>query len=446
MDLLPVVESAVTLLRNGSEVGPDHIVTFEADEGPHVCLADPDQITQVFWNLARNGLEAMPAGGRLDIALRRVERDLVLSVRDEGRGIARDEQRRLFEPLAAAGRPGAGLGLAIVFQIVRAARRRHHGAERGRAGYAVRRAAAAGVGPRPRMSQLPRRVPPGVLAAAVLAALVLATFASALPSSRVLFERDMHAYWYPQRAALRAALAEGRVPLWNPWVGFGAPFLADASSELAYPPTWLLLPLPLPLQFELVTIGHCLLAAAGAAALARRLFGSWLAAVVAGGAYALAGPLVSAASLYHHFAGAAFLPWVLFGARGAAAAPGPTARAGAGGRVGGAGPGRLGRPGADDGGRGARPGGVSPTRHARSRARGPAAAAGPRGRGRALDLRGAVAAHAGARDPRLAGGAGLPHANLLVAPPAIARGSRGAAARLRRGFGSLGARPALREP
>jgi len=119
VDLLPVVESAVTLLRNGSEVGPEHILTFQADEGPHVCLADPDQITQVFWNLARNGLEAMPAGGRLEIALRRVERDVVLSVRDEGRGIARDEQRRLFEPLAAAGRPGAGLGLAIVFQIIR---------------------------------------------------------------------------------------------------------------------------------------------------------------------------------------------------------------------------------------------------------------------------------------------------------------------------------------
>jgi signal transduction histidine kinase len=100
-------------------VAADHVVTFAADEGPHVCLADPDQITQVFWNLARNGLEAMPGGGRLEIALRRVERDLVLTVRDEGRGMARDEQRRLFEPLAAPGRAGAGLGLAIVFQIVR---------------------------------------------------------------------------------------------------------------------------------------------------------------------------------------------------------------------------------------------------------------------------------------------------------------------------------------
>jgi two-component system sensor histidine kinase PilS (NtrC family) len=119
VDLLPVVESAVTLLRNGNEVAADHVVTFAADEGPHVCLADPDQITQVFWNLARNGLEAMPGGGRLDITLRRVERELVLTVRDEGRGMARDEQRRLFEPLAAPGRAGAGLGLAIVFQIVR---------------------------------------------------------------------------------------------------------------------------------------------------------------------------------------------------------------------------------------------------------------------------------------------------------------------------------------
>jgi len=119
VDLLPVVESAVTLLRNGNEVGPDHVISFEADDGPHVCIADPDQIAQVFWNLARNGLEAMPGGGRLSIGLRRVERDLVLSVRDEGRGMARDEQRRLFEPLAASGRAGTGLGLAIVFQIVR---------------------------------------------------------------------------------------------------------------------------------------------------------------------------------------------------------------------------------------------------------------------------------------------------------------------------------------
>jgi two-component system sensor histidine kinase PilS (NtrC family) len=119
VDLRPVLESAVTLLRNGAEVGPGHEVRFEADEGPHVCLADPDQIAQVFWNLARNALEAMPDGGRLEVSLRRVAADVVLAVRDQGRGMGRDEQRRLFEPLPASNRIGAGLGLAIVFQIVR---------------------------------------------------------------------------------------------------------------------------------------------------------------------------------------------------------------------------------------------------------------------------------------------------------------------------------------
>jgi two-component system sensor histidine kinase PilS (NtrC family) len=119
VDLRPVVEEAVTLLRNAVEVGPSHEVRFEADSGPHVCLADPDQVAQVFWNLARNGLEAMPDGGRLDVALRRAGGDVVLTVRDQGRGMGRDEQRRLFEPLPGSGRLGAGLGLAIVFQIVR---------------------------------------------------------------------------------------------------------------------------------------------------------------------------------------------------------------------------------------------------------------------------------------------------------------------------------------
>jgi two-component system sensor histidine kinase PilS (NtrC family) len=119
VDLLPVIESAVTLLRNGNEVGPDHVVSFEADEGPHVCIADPDQIAQVFWNLVRNGLEAMPGGGRLEVALRRVGGEVVLTIRDEGHGLAGDEQRRLFGSMRPSGRPGAGLGLAIVFQIVR---------------------------------------------------------------------------------------------------------------------------------------------------------------------------------------------------------------------------------------------------------------------------------------------------------------------------------------
>ncbi|HUL78508.1 MAG TPA: ATP-binding protein [Vicinamibacteria bacterium] len=119
VDLRPVVESAITLLRSGGELREGHALDFAADDGPLVCLADADQIAQVFWNLARNALEAMPGGGRLDVTLRRRGDDAVLAICDEGRGIERDEQGRLFEPFRSSTSMGTGLGLAIVFRIVR---------------------------------------------------------------------------------------------------------------------------------------------------------------------------------------------------------------------------------------------------------------------------------------------------------------------------------------
>jgi hypothetical protein len=149
-------------------------------------------------------------------------------------------------------------------------------------------------------------------AALALGACVAAAFAPALSASRVFFQRDILAYWYPQMTVLRQAYAEGAWPLWNPWLGFGAPFLADGSFQLAYPPTWLAVLLPLAWQFKLIAAGHCLLAAAGACALGRRLGFGWTAAAAAGSAYALSGPLLSAASLFHHYAGAAWMPWLLW--------------------------------------------------------------------------------------------------------------------------------------
>jgi two-component system sensor histidine kinase PilS (NtrC family) len=119
VNLRPLLEEAVTLLRSGAEMGPDHEVKLDFDAGPHLCLADPDQITQVFWNLARNALEAMPEGGDLEVRLQRVGGEVVFTVRDQGRGMAREEQRQVFEPFRSSSPIGTGLGLAIVYRIVR---------------------------------------------------------------------------------------------------------------------------------------------------------------------------------------------------------------------------------------------------------------------------------------------------------------------------------------
>jgi two-component system, NtrC family, sensor histidine kinase PilS len=119
VDLGPLIDEAVALLRNGPEVGPDHRVEFERDIGSHVCVADPARIVQIFWNLARNGLEAMPDGGALHVRLIRRTDAVILSIRDHGTGIAGDDPRRLFEPFQAHSRVGTGLGLAIVYGIVK---------------------------------------------------------------------------------------------------------------------------------------------------------------------------------------------------------------------------------------------------------------------------------------------------------------------------------------
>lgn len=119
VDIGPVVEQAVTLLRNSPEVGEKRVVEFEMGEGPFVCKADPDQVTQIFWNLARNGLEAMSGGGVLTVRLQRLDSDLALSFHDEGPGFERDVRRQLFEPFRSTRPMGTGLGLAIVYRIVR---------------------------------------------------------------------------------------------------------------------------------------------------------------------------------------------------------------------------------------------------------------------------------------------------------------------------------------
>jgi Bacterial membrane protein YfhO len=149
------------------------------------------------------------------------------------------------------------------------------------------------------------------LALVAVAAAVAATFAHALFGKGVFFERDILAYWYPGMTAFRRALAQGGLPLWNPDQGFGAPLLADASLQLAYPPTWLVLVVPLATYYKLFAVGHCLWAALGCFVLGRRIGLGASAAAAGGVAFALSGPVLSSISLFHHYAGATWMPWVL---------------------------------------------------------------------------------------------------------------------------------------
>jgi two-component system sensor histidine kinase PilS (NtrC family) len=120
LDLRPVLQDAALLLRNSAEVGQDHVVDVDVPGLPVWCEADEGQVRQVIWNLATNGLRAMPDGGRLRLGARREAGNAagVLVVQDEGVGIPESELDAIFQPFHGAFEQGSGLGMAIVHRIV----------------------------------------------------------------------------------------------------------------------------------------------------------------------------------------------------------------------------------------------------------------------------------------------------------------------------------------
>jgi signal transduction histidine kinase len=87
---------------------------------PHETLArcDGAQIRQVMWNLVRNAMQATPAGSVVTVRVDVSERDVTLSVDDQGPGIPEEAGDRIFDESFTTRTHGAGIGLAVVKRIV----------------------------------------------------------------------------------------------------------------------------------------------------------------------------------------------------------------------------------------------------------------------------------------------------------------------------------------
>jgi len=94
-------------------------VEVESQVEPVIVKADRNQVKQVFFNVIKNAMEAMGAGGRLHIKARGDDDFVYLQFGDTGKGIAQDDVPRLFEPFHTTKKSGHGLGLMIVQRIMR---------------------------------------------------------------------------------------------------------------------------------------------------------------------------------------------------------------------------------------------------------------------------------------------------------------------------------------
>ena len=112
------VQDAAALLRTSPETLAHHQIDVAVPDTPVWLDADENQLRQIVWNLATNGLKAMPRGGRLELFVAVGNGAVSIGVRDQGTGIPADEVDAIFHPFRGSFGRGTGLGLAIVHRIV----------------------------------------------------------------------------------------------------------------------------------------------------------------------------------------------------------------------------------------------------------------------------------------------------------------------------------------
>jgi signal transduction histidine kinase len=122
-------QKAVEVCRLRDVVGAawDALAREAETQSVRVSLDVPEEIElpmersrmeRVFVNLFSNSLDAMPDGGRIDVAARREESVVLVEVADTGPGISSEVRASLFQPFHSGKRSGLGLGLALSRQTV----------------------------------------------------------------------------------------------------------------------------------------------------------------------------------------------------------------------------------------------------------------------------------------------------------------------------------------
>jgi two-component system sensor histidine kinase PilS (NtrC family) len=120
-----LLDETIEMVRHS--LPPEPRVDLRRDFAPEAFLrADSGQLRQVFLNLLLNAVQAMPRGGRIDVATRRVPpapeqggaEAIEIEVADTGAGIGPEVLENIFDPFFTTKESGTGLGLPVAYRIV----------------------------------------------------------------------------------------------------------------------------------------------------------------------------------------------------------------------------------------------------------------------------------------------------------------------------------------
>lgn len=111
-------ESMVEFLRPDFEVR-GITVSFIGNRDIPTLLVDPRYLYHIFMNVLKNSLEACERGDHIEIQIERHGQTLDIQIRDTGKGISEENLNKLFEPYFTTKDFGTGLGLTIVYKLVK---------------------------------------------------------------------------------------------------------------------------------------------------------------------------------------------------------------------------------------------------------------------------------------------------------------------------------------
>ncbi|UCD36328.1 MAG: PAS domain S-box protein [Nitrospiraceae bacterium] len=116
-DLNQSLKDVIMLLERSESKG-EHVRIATHLEGSFMMTGDSRKIQQVFWNLGVNALDAVSAGGVIDVVTRKGGGTAEVIFRDNGRGIDPADIDKVFYPFFTTRERGTGLGLSIAQKII----------------------------------------------------------------------------------------------------------------------------------------------------------------------------------------------------------------------------------------------------------------------------------------------------------------------------------------
>lgn len=119
IDLPAVLSETLALLQRGGELDGNCRIEGNYKSAKVRYFGNPNQFKQIFWNLIRNALKAMPQGGTLTIDFNRIKgREIQVRFADTGKGMSEEEREKVFEPFYSGFKDGSGIGMVVVRRII----------------------------------------------------------------------------------------------------------------------------------------------------------------------------------------------------------------------------------------------------------------------------------------------------------------------------------------